>query len=131
MTRCPTSECGLVERRENTKRPLGPVSPKRAPMNPMVSMAEQGVWTPYDPQTAVREEVGGDETIYSFTQEAESTMPKEICWLLVRAAQTKATEIAVEEAKKRKSKSFEEMVLEWLHDYREVFEAEQFDELPP
>ena len=51
--------------------------------------------------------------------------------MLVRATQTKATEIAVEEAKKRKLKSFEEMVPEWLHDYREVFEAEQFNKLPP
>ena len=58
-------------------------------------------------------------------------MPKEICWLLIWATQTKATEITVEEAKKRKSKSFEEMVPEWLHDYREVFEAEQFNKLPP
>ena len=43
----------------------------------------------------------------------------------------KATEIAVEEAKKRGSKSFEEMVPEWLHDYREVFEVENFNELLP
>ena len=66
-------------------------------MDPAVSMAEQGVRTPHDPQTAVREEVGDDEVIYSFTQEAESTMPKNIRRLLVRATQTKATEIAVEE----------------------------------
>ena len=61
------SECGPVERRENAKRPLGPVSPERAPMDPMVLMAEQGVRTPYDLQTAIREEVGDDEVIYSFT----------------------------------------------------------------
>ena len=100
-------------------------------MDPAVSMAEQGVRTPHDLQMAIREEVEDDETIYSFTLEAESTMPKNIRQLLVRATQTKATEIAVEEAKKRKSKSFKEMVPEWLHDYREVFKAEQFDELPP
>ena len=100
-------------------------------MDPTVPMAEQGVRTPHDSQTAVREEVGDDKIIYSFTQEAESTMPKNICQLLVRATQTKATEITVEEAKKRRSKSFEEMVPEWLHNYREVFKVEQFDELPP
>ena len=80
---------------------------------------------------AVREEVGDDEVIYLFTQEAESMMPKEICRLLIWATQTKATEITVEEAKKRKSKSFKEMVPEWLYDYWEVFKAEQFNELPP
>ena len=131
LTRCPMSECGPVERRENAKRPLGPVSPERAPMDPMVSMVEQGVRTPHDPQTAVREEVGDDEVIYSLTQEAESTMLKNIHQLLIRATQMKAMEITVEEAKKRKSKSFEEIVPEWLHDYREVFEAEQFNKLPP
>ena len=131
LTQCPMSECGPVERHENAKRPLGPVSPERAPMDPMVSMAEQGVWTPHNLQMVVREEVGDDKVIYSLTQEAESTMPKDIRQLLIRATQMKATEIAVEEAKKRKSKSFEEMVLEWLHDYREVFEVEQFNELPP
>ena len=52
-------------------------------MDPVVSMAEQEVQTSYDPQMAVREEVGDDEVIYLFTQEAESMMPKEICWLLV------------------------------------------------
>ena len=111
------SKCGPVERRENTKQPLGPVSPERALADPAASMAEQEVQTSYDPQTAVRGEAGDDEVIYLFTHEAESTMPKEILQLLVRATQTKATEIAVEEAKKRRSKSFEEMVLEWLHNY--------------
>ena len=67
MTRCPTSECGPVEKCENAKWPLGPVSPERVPMDPMVLMTEQGVQTPYDPQTAIREEVGDDEVIYSFT----------------------------------------------------------------
>ena len=100
-------------------------------MDPVVSMVEQGIRIPYDLQTAVREETEDDKVIYSFTRETESTMPKEICQLLVRATQTKATEIAVEEVKKRKSKSFEEMVPEWLHNYREVFEVEQFDKLPP
>ena len=52
-------------------------------MDPVIPMVEQGVWTPHDPQMAVREEVGDDEVIYLFTQEAESTMPKEIRWLLV------------------------------------------------
>ena len=72
------SECGPVERHENAKWPKGPVSLERASMDPMVMMAEQGIQTPHDPQTAIREEVEDDEIIYSFTQEAESMMPKEI-----------------------------------------------------
>ena len=78
MTQCPTSECGPVERRENAKWPKGPVSPERAPMEPGVSILEQGVWTPYDPDMAIREEIGDDEVIYLFTLEAESKLPKEI-----------------------------------------------------
>ena len=131
MTQCPTSKCGLVERRENTKQPLGPVSLERALADPAASMAEQEVQTSYDPQTAVRGEAGDDEVIYLFTREAERTLPKEICWLLVPATQTKATEIAIEETKKRRSKTFEEMIPEWHHDYREVFKVEKFNEMPP
>ena len=67
MTQCPMSECGLVERCESAKWPKGPVSPGRAPMDPTVSMAEQGIWIPNDPQMAIREEVGDDKVIYSFT----------------------------------------------------------------
>ena len=49
MTQCPTSKCGPVERHENAKWLLGPVSPERAPMDPTVSMVEQEVQTSYDP----------------------------------------------------------------------------------
>ena len=78
MTRCPTSECGPVERRESAKRPKGLVSPERAPVEPAVSILEQGNRIPHDPDTAVREETGDDEVIYLFTREAESKLPKDI-----------------------------------------------------
>ena len=78
MTQCPTSECGLVERHENTKWSKGPVSPKRASMEPTVSILEQGSQIPYDPDMAVREEIEDDEIIYSLTREAENELPKEI-----------------------------------------------------
>ena len=125
------SKCGPVERHESAKWPLGPVSLERAPVEPTVPMVEQGVQTPHNPQTAIREEAGDEEVIYLFTREAERTLPKEICRLLVPATQTKATEIAIEETKKRRSKTFEEMIPEWHHDYREVFKAEKFNEMPP
>ena len=97
-------------------------------MEPAVSILEQGVQIPHDPDIAIREEVGDDEVIYSFTQDVENELPKEIQQLLLWETQTKATKIAVEEAKKRKLKG---MVPEWLHDYHEVFKAENFDELLP
>ena len=131
MTWCPMSKCGLVKRHENTKWPLGPVSLERAPMEPAVLILEQGVQTPHDPDTAVREEIGDDKVIYSLTRDAEEEFPKEIQQLLIRATQTKATEIMIEEVKKRGSRSFEEMVPKWLHNYHEVFKEENFNELPP
>ena len=83
MTQCPMSKCGLVERRENAKWPKSPVSPERAPMEPAVSILEQGVQIPHDPDIAIREEVGDDEVIYSFTQDVENELPKEIQQLLL------------------------------------------------
>ena len=81
--------------------------------------------------TAVREEVRDDNVIYLFTRDVENELAKEIWQLLIWATQTKATKITVEEAKKGKSKSFKQMVPEWLHNYWEVFEAENFNKLPP
>ena len=43
----------------------------------------------------------------------------------------KAIKIAVKEAKKRGSKSFKEMVPEWLHDYRNVFEVKNLTNYHP
>ena len=78
MTQCPMSECGPVERCENTKQPKGPVSLERAPMEPAVLILEQGNRIAYDPDTAVRGDVGDVEVIYLFTQDVENELPKEI-----------------------------------------------------
>ena len=67
MTWCPMSECRPVERHESAKWPKGPVSLERAPMEPVVLILEQGNWIPYDPDMAIREEVGDDNVIYLFT----------------------------------------------------------------
>ena len=49
----------------------------------------------------------------------------------IRATVTKSTELASKANTEKKKKTFDEMVPEWLHDYRSVFEKEEFDEMPP
>lgn len=71
-----------------------------------------------------------DETIYTMMAKGESTMPTMIRQLLIRATQTKATEIAAREAEKRKDRMIEEQIPEWIRDYQEVFEPKGFEELP-
>jgi len=49
----------------------------------------------------------------------------------LRAYQTKATQLAAEQAKTQPQKDFEELVPEYLHDYHDVFSPKDFDEIPP
>jgi hypothetical protein len=49
----------------------------------------------------------------------------------IRATVTKSTELASKANMEKKKKTFNEMVPEWLHDYRSVFKKEEFDEMPP
>lgn len=95
---------------------------------------EQGSQIPHNLDMAVSAGEEGaleDETIYTLTLEVESILPKEIQGLLIRATQTKATEIAAEEAKWRKDHPIEEQIPKWIHNYQEIFEPKRFKELPP
>ena len=49
----------------------------------------------------------------------------------LRAFQTKATQLAAEQAQTQPQKGFEELVPEYLHDYHDVFSPKDFDEIPP
>ena len=49
----------------------------------------------------------------------------------IRAMATHSTRLAAEAATATPSKTFEELVPDYLHDYRDVFEKKDFDELPP
>jgi hypothetical protein len=49
----------------------------------------------------------------------------------LHAFQTKAMQLAVEQAQTQPQKDFEELILEYLHDYHNVFSPKDFDEIPP
>ena len=49
----------------------------------------------------------------------------------IRATTTKSAELAAKANAEKKPKTFEEIVPEYLHDYRSVFEKVEFDEMPP
>jgi len=49
----------------------------------------------------------------------------------IRATVTKSTELASKANAGKKKQTFEEMILDWLHDFCSVFEKEEFDEMPP
>jgi len=51
--------------------------------------------------------------------------------LNIHAKTNIATELAIKENSKTKSKSWQEIVPEYLHDFPEVFTKQDFDELPP
>ncbi|KAG2744893.1 hypothetical protein P692DRAFT_20743030, partial [Suillus brevipes Sb2] len=46
-------------------------------------------------------------------------------YLFIKAKASVATELAIQEAEQKKKKSFEELVPEWLHDFRKVFSEEE------
>ena len=82
------------------------------PRECMVSTPEQGNLRPDDPDMAVSAE------------EEKEDEPRDIL-ALIRATGTKATDIATASHKK------EEPLPEWVLDYKEVFETDGFNELPP
>ena len=49
----------------------------------------------------------------------------------IRAVTKKSTELASKANAEKETKTFEEAVPEWLHDFRSVFEKTEFDEMPP
>jgi hypothetical protein len=49
----------------------------------------------------------------------------------IRAFQTKSGKVSEEQSKKEKPKSFEEAVPHKYHDFKDLFEKESFDEMPP
>ena len=84
------------------------------PRERAVSTPEQGNLRPHDPDTAV-----------SATEErGDEDEPRDVL-SLIRATGTKATDIAAASQKKS------EPLPEWVLDYKEVFEPDGFDELPP
>ena len=110
LTRCPSEVCGPRER--------------------TVSTPEQGNLRPHDPDTAVSKEDEDEEIqagdVYAFTRKAENQLPQEIRSLLIRATKTKVTEIAAAAHNNPKRE-----LPEWILDYKEVFEPEGFNQLPP
>ncbi len=48
----------------------------------------------------------------------------------IRAAQHVANDLAAKANEDKKAKTFEEMVPEWCRDFKDVFDKENFDELP-
>ena len=78
-----------------------------------VSTPEQGNLRPHDPDTAV-----------SATEREDEDEPRDVL-ALIRATGTKATDIAAASQKKV------ELLPEWVLDYKEVFEPDSFDKLPP
>ena len=84
------------------------------PRERAVSTPEQGNLKPHDPDTAVSTQ----------EEERDEDEPRDILALL-RATGTKATDIAAANQKEH------EPLPEWVLDYREVFETDGFNELPP
>jgi len=50
--------------------------------------------------------------------------------LFIKAKASVATELAVQEAEQQKKKTFEELVPEWLHDFKKVFSEEESKRFP-
>jgi hypothetical protein len=50
--------------------------------------------------------------------------------MFIRATGTKSADLAVKAKAKKGKRSFGEMVPEWLHDYKSVFDKADFDEMP-
>ena len=113
LTRCPSEACG--------------------PREHVVSTPEQGNLRPHDPDTAISASKEEDEDeeiqpedVYTFTHEAENELPQKIRLLLLRATRTKATKIVA-----AAHINSEKKLPEWISDYKEVFEPEGFNQLPP
>jgi hypothetical protein len=51
--------------------------------------------------------------------------------MFIRATGTKSADLAAKAEAKKGKRSFGEMVPEWPHDYRSVFDKADFDEMPP
>ena len=49
----------------------------------------------------------------------------------IRAFQTKAGKVSEEQSKKEKTKPFEEAVPRKYHEFKDLFDKESFDEMPP
>jgi hypothetical protein len=49
----------------------------------------------------------------------------------IRATTSKSAELAAAANAKKEKKTFEQMVPEWAHDYKPVFDKNDFDEMPP
>jgi hypothetical protein len=83
-----------------------------------------------EPEDEVKPERSDDD---EFIEEGEGLLMVDMSQQLeIRAHYTPLQEMAVEEEKKKKrEKTVEEDLLDYLQDYRDVFDKKEFDELPP